>query len=176
MRRNLTSTALVLLLLSFAFALPFRIAAADTQIPSKRNWTLSFGIYNTSRSNFGDLPVQVLGFGGGKLRPNEKFRFFVKRIKNNSTKRVTGIKFSWYVFDAFNLNEMLQSGQTARMDHEFEANNLKPVDIHVFDLEDIPLFRDSNPQGAFHLEVAATEVFYEDGTSWTAENMPGKLK
>jgi hypothetical protein len=174
MRRNLKNSIPVVLLFVVAFTSSFPIATA--QITGKRNWTLSFGIYNPSRSNARDLPVQVFGFAGGKLGPNEKTKFLVTKLKNNTNKRVKGIRFTWFVFDAFNLDEMIQSGQTGRVDHEFEANTLRNVEIHVFDLEDIPLFRDGNPQGAFHLEVAATEVFYEDGSSWTAESMPGKVK
>ena len=48
------------------------------------------------------------------------------------------------------------------------------VEVPVTNVEDIPILRDSNPIGIFHLEVAATEVRYEDGSVWL-EGFTGTL-
>jgi hypothetical protein len=49
------------------------------------------------------------------------------------------------------------------------------VEFLVTNVEDIPILRDSNPRGTFHLEVAATAVHYEDGSVWLAKDLPGSL-
>ena len=49
------------------------------------------------------------------------------------------------------------------------------VEVLVTNVEDIPILRDNNPIGMFHLEVAASEVHYEDGSVWLAKDLPGSL-
>jgi len=49
------------------------------------------------------------------------------------------------------------------------------VEVLVTNVEDIPILRDNNPIGMFHLEVAASEVHYEDGSVWLAKDFPVSL-
>lgn len=44
-------------------------------------------------------------------------------------------------------------------------DELGGIELFVINLEDIPILRDENPKAIFHLEVAATEVHYEDGSA-----------
>lgn len=140
-----------------------------------RNWGVSYGRYNPLRAGYSALAVQVISVPGGKLGPAEKFRIFVSKLKNNSSKAITAVRFDWYLFDSYDLNKLVQTAKTPL--YELSLKPLAEVDADFFvtNVEDIPILRDSNPVGTFHLEVAATEVHYEDGSVWLAKDLPGSL-
>jgi hypothetical protein len=140
-----------------------------------RNWGLSFGRYNTSRAGYSALPIQVMNVPGGKRGPNEKFKIWVTRVKNNSSKAISAVKFNWYLFDSNDLNRLVQTEQTSLFQLHLNPQAETEVEILITNLEDIPILRDQNPTGIFHLEVAATEAHYEDGSVWLASDLPGKL-
>jgi len=139
-----------------------------------RNWGVSYGRYNPLRAG-NPLPVQVISVPGGKLGPAEKFRIFVSKLKTNSSKAISAVRFDWYLFDSYDLNKLVQTGKTPL--YELSMKPLTEIDAEFFvtNVEDIPILRDSNPVGTFHLEVAATEVHYEDGSVWLAKDLPGSL-
>jgi len=140
-----------------------------------RNWVLSFGRYNTLRDGYPALPLQVMSVPGGKRGPNEKFKIWVTEIKNNSSKAISAVKFNWYLFDSNDLNRLMQTEQTSLYQLHLNPQAETQVEILITNLEDIPLLRDKNPTGTFHLEVAATEAHYEDGSVWLAQDLPGNL-
>jgi hypothetical protein len=140
-----------------------------------RNWGLSFGRYNTSRAGYAALPVQVINVPGGKRGPNEKFQIWVTKLKNNSSKAINAVKFNWYLFDSNDLNRLVQTEQTSLYQLHLNPQAETEAEVLITNLEDIPILRDKNPTGTFHLEVAATEAHYEDGSVWLAKDLPGNL-
>ena len=149
--------------------------SSSEQAIQARNWGLSFGRYNTSRAGYGELPVQVISVPGGKLGPTEKFKIYVSKLKNNSAKAISAVRFNWYLFDSYDLNKLMQTAQTPLYELSMNPGAEVEVKVLVTNVEDIPILRDSNPAGTFHLEVAATEVHYEDGSVWMAKDLPGFL-
>ena len=69
----------------------------------------------------------------------------------------------------------MQTAQTPLYELSVNPGAEVEVKVLVTNVEDIPILRDSNPTGLFHLEVAATEVHYEDGSVWMAKDLPGFL-
>jgi hypothetical protein len=149
-------------------------ATALTQTPPHaRNWGFTWGRYDTLRKGYEDIPLRVLNVPGGKLGPNEKFRIFVSKLHNQTDKRVVGARFSWLLFDTRDMNKAVQTAQTDLVNLNIPGNQDADVEIDIVNLEEIRFLEDNNPQGVFHLEVVASEVRYEDGSVWVAENIPG---
>jgi len=136
---------------------------------------MSFGRYNPSRDGYSTLPVQVIRESGGKLGPTEKFEIFVSKLKNNTSQSICAVRFSWYLFDSYELNKLVQTANTPLYELSMKPRTEVEVKFHVTNVEDIPILRDTNPIGTFHLEIAATEVHYEDGSVWLAQDLPGSL-
>ncbi|HEV2835256.1 MAG TPA: hypothetical protein VGW58_08065 [Pyrinomonadaceae bacterium] len=153
-------------------AVLFCLAATSFQAQQTRKWGLTWGRYDTSRKGYGDIPLQVLAVPGGKLGPKEKFRIFVSKLKNRTEKRIIAARFSWILFETRDLNKVVQTAQTDLINLNIDGNHEADVEIDVINLEDIP-FLQENPQGVFHLEVVASEVRYDDGSIWKADNIPG---
>jgi hypothetical protein len=149
--------------------------SSSEQVIQARNWGLSFGRYDTSRAGYWELPVQVISVPGGKLGPTEKFRIYVSRLKNNTSKAISAVRFNWYLFDSYDLNKLVQTAKTPLYEVSMNPRAEVVVEVFITNVEDIPILRDSNPMGVFHLEVAATEVHYEDGSVWLAKDLPGSL-
>lgn len=57
---------------------------------------------------------------------------------------------------------------------ELSAFEQRKVEILVGYVDDIPLLS-YKPDEQFHLEVAVTEVHYDDGSVWQATDLPQKL-
>jgi hypothetical protein len=164
MKQILAITAIVLCL----------TATALTQTPPQaRKWGFTWGRYDTLRKGYSEIPLRVLSLPGGKLGPKEKFRIFVSKLHNQTDKRVIGARFSWLLFDTRDMNKSVQTAQTDLVNLNIAGNQDADVEIDIVNLEDIRFLEDNNPQGLFHLEVVASEVRYEDGSIWVAENIPG---
>ena len=176
MKRQQISFVVVLITL-FAFTAPFGRAqdATAQRVSPARNWGLSFSIYSDFREGADSLPVKVIGIRGGKLSPNEKFKIEVTRLLNHSSKSVTGAEFTWYLFDNTDLDKVVDSAKTPEFKVSLLPNRDLSVPILVLYIEDISYLRDQNPQGNFRLEVALTKVTYDDGSTWEAAGIPGKL-
>ena len=153
----------------------FQTASSTNSAIQTRNWGASFGRYNTARAGYSSLPVQVISAPGGKLGPNEKFRIYVTKLKNNTSKALSAVKFSWYLFGSYDLNKLVDTGQTSSFEVSMKPRAELESEFLVTNLEDIPILRDKNPTGTYHLEVAVSEVRYEDGSVWLAKDLPGHL-
>lgn len=130
--------------------------------------------YNPKRVGYESLPVKVIGAGGGKLGPNEKFKIFASGLKNEASKNVKAARFSYYIFKSDNLDDAIDSGQTDLIALDLPAFEQRRERIHVVDVDDIPSL--AYKQGEeFHLEVAVTEVHYDDGSIWQSTDLPGKM-
>ncbi|HYG82426.1 MAG TPA: hypothetical protein VD861_18665, partial [Pyrinomonadaceae bacterium] len=81
----------------------------------------------------------------------------------------------WYIFNAKDLNEVVTTEQTALVEVNLAPHEQRDFDILIVNLDDIPLLRDENPGEEFRLEVAATEVHYDDGSVWEGKNLPERM-
>ena len=129
--------------------------------------------YNFSRIGYESLPVRVVGAGGGKLGPNEKFRLRVSLIRNYTGKSVVAVKITSFIFKFDDQDELVETRQTALIPLGLLAGQSRTVDILVGFVDDIPLLC-NNPGHEFSLEMAVTEVHYDDGTIWQATDLPQK--
>ncbi|HEV7475497.1 MAG TPA: hypothetical protein VGN90_15695 [Pyrinomonadaceae bacterium] len=154
------------------FSPPSVAGSATSQGPYAR---FSMTFYNPKRLGYESLPVLVTGAGGGKLGPNVKFKIFVSMLKNATAKNVKAVKFSYFVFKLDNLDEPIQTNQTDLIAVDLPALEQRKVDIHVVDVEDITSLS-SKQSGEFRLELAVSEVQYEDGSSWQGTNLPQKME
>ena len=177
MKRCLSLTLLAIASLSLISTRRITSQTSSSSEPAiqARNWGLSFGRYDMSRAGCSELPVQVISVPGGKLGPTEKFKIYVSRVKNTTSKAISAVRFNWYLFDSYNLNKLVQTAKTPLYELSMNPHAEVVVEVFITNVEDIPILRDSNPAGTFHLEVAATEVHYEDGSVWLAKDLPGSL-
>jgi hypothetical protein len=163
---------LILTCLSTSTSQLVRAQNPEHQIPT-RYALRTLGPYNSSRIGYESLPVRVVGGGGGKLGPNEKFKFRVSLIRNDTVKNVAAVKITSFIFKFDNQDELVETRQTALIPLELLAGRSRTVDLLVGYVDDIPLLC-NNPSQEFSLEMAITEVHYDDGSIWQATDLPQK--
>lgn len=146
----------------------------ESQIPT-RYALRTLTPYNFSRIGYESLPVRVVGAGGGKLGPNEKFKLRVSLIRNYTEKNVAAVKITSFIFKFGDQDELAEKRQTALIPLELLAGQSQTVDILVGYVDDIPLLC-NNPGHEFSLEMAVTEVHYDDGSIWQATDLPQRRK
>lgn len=129
--------------------------------------------YNSYRIGYEALPVRVLGGGGGKLGPREKFRLHVSVIKNYTPKKVAAVKFSFFIFKFSDWDELVEVQQTDLMPLDLSGFERKQLYLVIGYVDDIPLLV-YKPGAEFHMEFAITEVHYDDGSIWQATDLPKK--
>lgn len=145
----------------------------DSQSPTRFSLrTLSQ--YNPARIGYEFLPVEILSAGGGKLGPRAKFRILVSLIRNRTEKNIQAIKFSCFIFKFIDWDEVVETRQSALIPVELRAYEKRKVDILVGYVDDIPLLS-YKPGEEFHMEVAVTEIQYDDESIWRATDLPQKL-
>jgi hypothetical protein len=127
-------------------------------------WTLQHPVI--SRLGLKDAPLQIIsvkaeGKRGGTIR--------TVRLKNNSGKEVTAVKFVWYLFQEQETKNILQKGETPILGLDnFADRTSKAIDYPIVSFGNIykPLVKDGKLIGDFVLEVAVGEIIYEDGSKW----------
>ena len=129
--------------------------------------------YNSYRIGYETLPVRVLGGGGGKLGPREKFRLQVSILRNYTPKKVVAVKFTLFVFKFRDMDELVGVQQTELVPVELAGYEQRKVDLLIGYVDDIPLLA-YKPGEEFHVEIAVTEVHYDDGSIWQATDLPQK--
>ena len=146
-----------------------------TQPNTTPNWRFAFSPYSQLRAGYESLPVQVIGVRGGGPKPDDKFKVDATRLKNQTAKTVNAIRLTWYLFNAADLNVALdsQQGDSARV-------TLKPMDrgdfeVFVVYVNEIPLVKTMGLNDDLRLEVAVTEVQYDDGSVWQAKDLPQNI-
>jgi len=169
-------------ILALACALALGASPAEAQTspcqsgqPSTHKWRLTFTRYHHWRAGYESLPLQVVNASGGKLGPCEKFKILVSSLKSQSPKAVKAVKFNWYLFNVNDLDKAVATEQTALVEVNLAPREQRAFDILIVNLDDIPLLRDENPNEEFRLEVAVTEIHYEDGSVWEGKSLPEKI-
>ena len=167
----------VKLLVALTFSLLLNWLPSMGGIPqSQAQYSLrTLGFYDPNRIGYESLPVKILGAGGGKLTPNEKFKIFASGFKNEAHKNIKAVAFSYYIFKSDNLDVAIDNGKTALIALEIPALEQRMVRIHVVNVDDIPSLA-YKPGEEFYLEMAVTDVHYDDGSTWQATELPGKMK
>lgn len=166
-------------ILALACAVTLAAGRAEAQTDQcqrpQQNWGLAFLRYHHWRAGYESLPLQVVNVSGGRLGPCEKFKIMVTALDNRSPKAVKAVKFNWYIFNAKDLDKVVATERTALVEVNLAPGEKRAFDILVVNLDDIPLLRDENPSEEFRLEVAATEVHYDDGSVWEGKNLPERM-
>ncbi len=166
----------ILLITSFGFSslsTPIRKHTEPSSPPSY--FGVAVAPYNQFRADYDLLPVQVVGIRGGGPKEEDKFKIEATRLKNQTAKTINGLRLTWFLFSAADLNVALDSRQT-----NITKIDLKPFEkvdslIFVVYINQIPLFKTTWPGNDFLLEVAVNEVLYDDGSSWQATDLPREL-
>ena len=148
--------------------------ATQSEAPAP-HWRLAFLRYHERRIGYDSLPIQVVNVSGGKLGPAEKFKILVSGLKNRLPQAVKAVKFNWYLFNIKDMNEGVETGQTPLVEVNLAPYEKREFKIFIVYLEDIPLLRNKTLDEEFRLEVAVTEIQYEDVTLWQATDLPAKL-
>jgi hypothetical protein len=167
---------LVKLLVALTFSLLLIWPTSMSGIPqSEGRYSLrTLGFYHPNRIGYESLPVKILGAGGGKLGPHEKFKIFASGFKNEAAKNIKAIRFSYFIFNSDNLDVAIDTGHSDLIPFDLPALERRMVRVHVVNVDDVPSLAYKQGQ-EFHLEVAVTEVHYDDGSIWRAADVPGKM-
>ncbi|HKP46012.1 MAG TPA: hypothetical protein VJT50_05380 [Pyrinomonadaceae bacterium] len=129
--------------------------------------------YNSYRNGYETLPVRVLGGGGGKLGAREKFRIHISMIGNYTSKKVVAVKFSFLIFKFSDWDALVGMQQTDLVSIELAPFERRQLDLVIGYVDDIPLLS-YKPEAQFHMELAVTEVHYDDGSIWQGTDLPQK--
>jgi hypothetical protein len=135
---------------------------------------LSIRFYPESRLGYEALPVRVVGAGGGKLGAKEPFKVIAAAVRNATRKNVTAVKFSYFIFRTSDLGEVVEKGETALIPIDLLAKESRKVKTDVLNFENSPLFKDKS-EDQYRIEVAVTEVHYDDGSIWRGTDLPQKM-
>lgn len=146
---------------------------SDSQAPTRFSLRTILP-YNPARIGYDLLPVKIVGCGGGKLGPREKFKILASMLRNETQKNIKAVKISSFVFRYFEWDDVLETRQTSLIPIELLASETRRVEALVGYVDDIPLLS-YKPGEEFHMELAVTEVHYEDGSIWQATDLPQKV-
>lgn len=161
--------ALVLLLLAISSVAPLADASsktlqdAEVKFPPGK-WTLQHPAI--SRLGLSDAPLQITSVAG-EIKTGGTITSV--RLKNNSGKAVAAVKFTWYLFREQAPQKILQKGESPVLSLKgLSDGGSKFVDYPIVSFGNIyqPLVKDGKLTGDFVLEVAVSEIVYEDGTKW----------
>ena len=165
MRSKLTLMALMLVMLFIACLATFSkgLQDQDTKLPPG-DWTLMHPAI--SRLGLEDAPLRITSVTGSTKAGGTITEV---RLKNNSEKAAAGVKFSWYLFRDHAPQEILRKGESPVLGLEgLSAGRSKVVAYPIVSFGKIyePLLKDGKLTGDFVLEVAVSEITYEDGSKW----------
>lgn len=91
------------------------------------------------------------------------------RLKNNSGEPVTAVKFAWFLFLEKDSKNILKQGKTPVLTVPRLLDGAsKVIDYPIVSFADIykQFVKDGKLAGDFVIEVAVTEITYEDGSVW----------
>jgi len=108
--------------------------------------------YNSYRIGYEALPVRVIGGGGGKLGPREKFRLHVSIVENYTPRKVVAVRFGFFIFKFSDWDELVELRQTDLMPLELDGFERKQAYLVVGYVDDIPLLV-YKPGAEFHMEI-----------------------
>jgi hypothetical protein len=163
MKLKLVLMVLILAISSISILAQSSKASQDVEVklpPGK--WTLQHPVI--SRLGFADAPLQITSVTakkGGIIS--------TVRLKNNSGKVVSAVKFAWYLFREQDPKNILQEGESPVLGISgFSDRAKKVIDYPIVSFGNIykPLMEDGKLSGDFVLEVVVNEIIYQDDSKW----------
>lgn len=166
MKSKLTLAALVSVILSIAplaYSLPRGVQDAEAKLPPGK-WTLQHPVI--SQLGLKDAPLQITSVGGDVKMGGT---IASVRLENNSGKAAASVRFTWYLFRDQAPRKILRKGKSPLLGLGGLANgSTRSVQYPIVSFGNIykPLVKDGRLTGDFVLEVAVSEIIYEDGSRW----------
>lgn len=127
------------------------------------DWTVGFHLYQAE--GFDSIPVRVTS-----VRSERNNGLSGVELRSRSAKPVTAIKIGWYVSTEGGPGTVLARGESSLLSLPAA---LKEDQSLQFSLPAVSLFKILNPvvkgnklAGDFSVQVAVTEIVYEDGSTW----------
>jgi hypothetical protein len=166
--------------LSFVLSLGYIVPSPSAQTPNNISqlptgkWVLAHHPY--SRPGYEKMPMVITSVKGDATKGLE---ISVTELRNQTSKSVKTYKLSWYLYRTDDPNLILLKGDTPFVyPGKLAANERRQVDIPVVAFIDIykPLMKNGSLTGNFVIDVAVTEVQFNDGTTWKGEGIPAELK
>ena len=172
MKRNilvLLSVSMVLMSLSLAGNYRYVNGKGKTEVKLlKGEW--SFATHPYVGPGFKSRPVIV---NATTFNPTEGVRKVV--LTNNSEKTIISVKLSWRLFIKQKPNEILQKGESAfiKFDEKLKPEEQRAFNCSINSYKEFleSLQKDGKLKGDFRLDVAVSEIQYEDNSGWRGEEI-----
>jgi len=115
-------------------------------------------------------PVKVIGTISD---PTQGFKVTTVGLKNTSGKVVSAVKLRWYVTSEQSGDSILLQGDThpLQLGKGLAVGKSEYFDFPVLSFGKVskPLLKAGSLQGVFTIEVAVSEILYEDGSTWEGD-------
>jgi hypothetical protein len=132
------------------------------QLPAG-DWTVGFHLYQAE--GFDSLPVRVTGITSQGDKGLTKVA-----LRNRSLKAVTAVRIGWYVSTENGPGTILAKGESPllALPQALQADESLHLSVSPVSLAKIlkPVVRGNTLRGDFSVQVAVTEIVYEDGPPW----------
>jgi hypothetical protein len=150
-------TKVILVLLVF---LAVAMGHEGERLPSS-GWTVGFRLYQAE--GFDSMPVRVIG-----VKSEGDKGLTGVELRNRSSKPVSTIRIGWYVSTEGGPGTILAQGETPLLSASLHADESAQFSIPPVSLAKIlkPIMKGNTLRGDFSIQVAVTEIVYEDGPSW----------
>jgi hypothetical protein len=93
------------------------------------------------------------------------------RVRNISSKRVSALRFAWYLSRENDQKNILKQGETpvTYVDHGLATGEAKTMKLPIVSFVEIyqPLLRNKQLEGDYRVDIAAVEVMFDDQSKWT---------
>jgi len=115
-------------------------------------------------------PVKVIGVISDTAKG---FQVTTVGLKNTSSRMVSAVKLTWYISSEQTGDAVLLQGATELLTLKggLPVGKSEYVEVPVVSLGSVckPLLKNGTLQGRYSIEVAVTEILYDDGSSWRGD-------
>lgn len=162
-RSKLSILAIAITLACVALAVGYvRNNAANKQLP-RTGWTVGFHSYRAE--GFDSIPVRVISVTSKRHQGLTNVE-----LRNQSSKPVTAVKIGWYVSSEDGPGTILTKGESPLLSlpATLQADGRLQLSVPPVSLAKIlkPVVKGNTLRGDFSVQVAVTEIVYEDGSTW----------
>ena len=125
------------------------------------DWTVGFHLYQAE--GFDSMPVRVIG-----VKSEGDKGLTRVELRNRSSKGVAAVRIGWYISTEGGPGTILARGESSLLSAPLHANESVQLSIPPVSLARIlkPAVRSNTLRGDFSVQVAVTEIVYEDGSTW----------
>jgi hypothetical protein len=152
-------TKVILMLLVFLVAV---MGHEGNRLPGG-DWTVGFHLYQAE--GFDSMPVRIIS-----IKSQGDRGLMGVGLRNRSSKPVNAVRIGWYVSTEGGPGRILTKGETPLLSL---PATLRSEESLQFDLPPVSLAKILKPaaksntlRGDFSVQVAVTELVYEDGSTW----------